>query len=68
MVSQQLRELLDRGISPLLQIVRRESLEELLTAEFAWPWYGQLMNVPQTVAYMLQIDCWLRNYNVDILI
>ena len=68
MVSQRLRELLDRGTSPLLQIVRRESLEELLTAEFAWPWYGQLMNVPQTVAYMLQIDCWLRNYNVDILI
>ena len=68
MVSQKLRDLLDHGTSPLLQIVRREALEELLTAEYAWPWYGQLMNVPQTIAYMLQIDCWLRAYDVDILI
>ena len=68
MVSEKLRRLLDDGSSPLLQIVRREALEELLTAEYAWPWYGQLMNVPQTVAYMLQIDCWLRTYNVDILV
>ena len=67
-VSRRLRELLDRGTSPLLHIVRREALEELLTAEYAWPWYGQLMNVPQTVAYMLQIDSWLRAYDVDILI
>ena len=68
MVSEKMRRLLDDGSSPLLQIVRREALEELLTAEYAWPWYGQLMNVPQTVAYMLQIDCWLRTYNVDILV
>ena len=68
MVSGRLRNLLDEGTSPLLQIVRREALEELLTSEYAWPWYGQLMNVPQTVAYMLQIDYWLRAYNVDIVI
>ena len=68
MVSERLKDLLQKGDSPLLQIVRKEALEELLTAEYAWPWYGQLMNVPQTVAYMLQIDCWLKRYNVDILI
>lgn len=65
-VSSRLRELLERGTSPLLEIVRREALEELLTAEYAWPWYGQLMNVPQTIAYMLQIDFWLRHYDVDV--
>ena len=68
LVSEKLRKLLDEGTSPLLQLVRREGLEELLTGEYAWPWYGQLMNVPQTIAYMLQIDHWLRTYNVDILI
>ena len=67
-VSRRLRNLLEMGTSPLLHIVRREALEELLTAEYAWPWYGQLMNVPQTIAYMLQIDCWLRSYDVDILV
>ena len=68
LVSQRLRQLLDRKDSPLLQIVRREALEDLLTAEYAWPWYGQLMNVPQTIAYMLQINFWLRSYGVDVLI
>ena len=68
LVSFRLRQLLDEGTSPLLQLVRREGLEELLEGDYAWPWYGQLMNVPQTIAYMLQIDHWLRAYQVDILI
>ena len=67
-VSDRLRNLLNDRTSPLLQIVRRDALEELLTVEYAWPWYGQLMNVPQTAAYMLQIDYWLRAYSVDILV
>ena len=67
-VSNRLRQLLDDARSPLLQIVRREALEDLLTCEYAWPWYGQLMNVPQTIAYMLQVDFWLREYCVDILV
>ena len=68
LVSARLRQLLEDGTSPLLELVRREGLEELLTGEYAWPWYGQLMNVPQTIAYMLQIDYWLRAYQVDILV
>lgn len=30
------------------------------------PWYGQLMKAPQILAYLLQIDFWLREYNVEI--
>ena len=30
------------------------------------PWYGQLMNAPQILAYLIQIDFWLKEYNVDI--
>ena len=40
--------------------------DELLQAEFVNPWYGQLMKVPQTIAYMLQIDHWLRTYQVSL--
>ena len=29
------------------------------------PWYGQLMKAPQTMAYILQIDHWLRKYRVE---
>ena len=66
-VSDQLRVVLNNRESPILQLVNRSALESLLTAEYTWPWYGQLMRVPQTIAYMLQINFWLREYHVSII-
>lgn len=67
LVSSRLKLLLDDPGAPIFQLVRKEALEDLLTAEYAWPWYGQLMKVPQTIAYMLQIDFWLREYNISVI-
>ena len=67
LVSDQLKMLLQDPSEPLWQLVRRESAAELLTAEYAWPWYGQLMRVPQTIAYLLQINFWLRNYKISVI-
>ena len=64
LVSQKLRILLTDKHAPIYGIIRREALEGLLNAEYVWPWYGQLMKVPQTIAYMLQIDLWLRTYKI----
>ena len=66
LVSEELRKVLQDNNAPILQIVRKEKLEELLKAEFAWPWYGQLMKVPQTIAFMLQINFWLLHYGIQI--
>lgn len=52
--------------APLLSLVDRAALEALVGQSSPWPWYGQLMQLPQTIAYFLQIDHWLRHYNVDI--
>lgn len=52
--------------APIFQIVNRNALMDLMTAEYSWPWYGQLMRVPQTIAYMLQLNFWLKAYNVRI--
>lgn len=30
------------------------------------PWYGQLMKAPQILAYLIQVDFWLKEYNVQI--
>lgn len=32
----------------------------------AKPWYGQLMAGPQMVAYMLQVNYWLKQYKVEL--
>ena len=66
LVSGQLKEILQDPQAPILQLVKREALENLLTAEYAWPWYGQLMRIPQTIAYMLQLNFWLDAYKVHL--
>ena len=53
------------GESPLWQLVRREQVREFLEGGSPWPWYGQLMRRPQTMAYFLQLDFWLRHYRVE---
>ena len=60
-------ELLSNPNEPIFQIVRHDALKDLLNMEYSWPWYGQLMRLPQTIAYMLQINCWLKVYQVNIL-
>ena len=61
-----LRNILEGGDSPLFSIVDREALNSLLEADAPWPWYGQLMRRPQTIAYFLQMEFWLRHYQVEI--
>lgn len=67
LVSQMLTSLLQKKDAPVFQIVDKDELERLLSAEYTWPWYGQLMKVPQTIAYMLQINFWLEEYQVSII-
>ena len=66
-VSERLRSVISDGAAPIHALVRREALEELLTAENAQPWFGQLMTTPQTIAYMLQLNYWLEKYRVRLL-
>ena len=53
--------------APLFSLVSREELRNHFEEETPWPWYGQLMGTPQTMAYFLQLDFWLRQYQVDFL-
>ncbi len=65
-VSARLEALLEDPQAPVFELADREAARKLLTAEYAWPWYGQLMKVPQTICYLLQIDAWMRKYHVRI--
>ena len=31
------------------------------------PWYGQLMQAPQILAYIIELDYWFEKYNVEII-
>ena len=66
LVADKLGEVLRQPGAPLLQIVNRNALRNLLTLENTCPWYGQLMQRPQTIAFMIQINFWLEHYNIRI--
>ena len=63
-VSSRLQAIIDEGTSPLLDFIKKDKLTELLTENKSQPWYGQLMTTPQTIAYFIQFDYWLRKYRV----
>ena len=63
-ITQRMQTLL-REDAPLWQLVNREQVQDLMDRESPWPWYGQLMQKPQTLAYFLQMDHWLRRYQVE---
>ena len=66
-VAQRLRELLDDRRNPIWHLVNRQEAENILTEDSPWPWYGQLMRRPQTISFLLQIEFWLRYYQVEFL-
>lgn len=65
-VSELLREILHLPGSPLLEIVKKEALEQLLSDSRATPWYGQLMTTPQTIAYFIQMNYWMQKFKVRV--
>lgn len=66
LVTKLLQALLSRDDAPIFSFIKKKSLEDLLHRDEPWPWYGQLMRTPQTIAYMLQINIWLEQNNVNI--
>lgn len=65
-VSDLLHGIIAKPYSPILQILKKEEIENLLKSTSQTPWYGQLMTVPQTIAYFVQLNYWLEKYDIKI--
>ena len=65
-VTAKLRSVLEEDGHRLTQLVKREELEKLLRHEENVQWYGQLMNLPQTIAYFIQLDHWLEHFGIQL--
>ncbi len=65
-----LMKVLNNKNSPLLNFVVEDKLKDFamsITPETNIPWFGQLMNAPQMLAYFIQVEYWLKEYHVEIL-
>ena len=51
------------------RLLDRKKLETFLKSpsDYGKPWYGQLMAGPQMLAYVLQIDYWMKTYKITLL-
>lgn len=65
-VSRRLEEVLSQQDCPLREMFDTDRLLALTREERALPWYGQLMTTPQTVAYFLQMERWMRKFKITI--
>jgi asparagine synthase (glutamine-hydrolysing) len=66
-VTDRLAQILDDKESILTQLVKRQELEKLLRHEEYVQWYGQLMNLPQTIAFFIQLDYWLKRFKIRLI-
>ncbi|MBP3469849.1 MAG: asparagine synthase (glutamine-hydrolyzing) [Lachnospiraceae bacterium] len=68
MLSDLLSKVMEDSASPLHNFLDKEALSQFLSnpKDYGAPWYGQLMCGPQMIAYLLQIDFWIREYQIDL--
>lgn len=66
LIRERLERLLSRNDSPIFEFINKSAVRVLLENEQQTPWYGQLMRRAQTMAYLLQIDFWMREYNISL--
>ena len=61
-----LMEVLDDTSSPLNDYVDKKKAAAFLKSpsDYGKPFYGQLMAGPQLLAYLLQVNYWLKKYNL----
>lgn len=68
-VRQRLQAVLADPASPLRQLVDAAAVRELMETggpQFEPAWFGQLMGGVQLMAFLLQVDAWLREYRVRV--
>ena len=67
LLTQRLWKTLADQHAPINRLVDRRKVEKFLSApkDYGKPWFGQLMASPQMIAYLLQGNDWMCQYNVS---
>ena len=68
-VCKMLNDIAQNPNAKLFQIVDKEAVINMINTQgrsFTKPWFGQLMTGPQVIAYLIQLETWLNEYNVKL--
>jgi asparagine synthase (glutamine-hydrolysing) len=68
-VKESLLAILNNPVEPVNGLIDVQTVKDFILKEEAAlqkPWFGQLMNGPQLLAYLIQMNIWLKEYGVAI--
>ena len=68
LIRQRLSSVMADSDEPIHKLINKSAAAELLRekSDYGKPWFGQLMAGPQLMAYLLQINYWLKKYDISI--
>ena len=64
-VKQELTNIMNTPDSPIKFLLNEKDINEIIKTDgkyFTRPWFGQLMTGPQLMAYLIQVNQWLKIY------
>mgnify|MGYP006279168171 FL=1 len=67
LVQKEMRKILDNKSSPIIELIDYDIVKEIVDTKgesYKSPWFGQLMTGPQLMAYLIQLNIWLKEYKV----
>lgn len=70
-VKEILTSIMKNNDSPINYLLNRDYIIDIINTEgesFTKPWFGQLMTLPQLMAYLCQVNMWLEKYNPKVVI
>lgn len=66
-VKEKLSDIINKNDSKIIQVLDKEYILNVIKRNgenFEKPWFGQLMKGPQFMAYLIQLEYWLEEYNI----
>ncbi len=66
MLKSKLLDVMTDTSSPINSIIDKKKAIKFITmpSDYGKPWYGQLMSGPQMIAYLLQVNYWMKKYKL----
>lgn len=65
-----IEEILDDKTQPIHALINESAVRDLIQSSYHKldhrPWFGQIMAIPQMFDYLIQINTWLKDYDVHL--
>jgi asparagine synthase (glutamine-hydrolysing) len=69
LIAQRFEHIMDDPASPIRSLIDANKIRTWLRSQpeqQSTPWFGQLMTGPQWIAYLIQVNTWMRKYKIQI--